>query len=86
MAKKRTTEIHPIVRMLFDKAGGKIVRCSPDWGGTYGVTKAGITTQVCGYKTEEAAMEGFVIDSAGSSIGRVMLKMLKDFHDKAAKK
>lgn len=69
-----------LVRRLCDDGGFVLVRCDDSWGGTYGWTTEGNNGRVCGYKTEDAAREGFILDATGSKLGAVMLKMLRELY------
>ena len=66
-----------LVRLLCDEGSFVLVRCDESWGGTYGWTTVGSNAHICGYKTEDAAREGFILDAAGSKLGAVMLKLLR---------
>ena len=66
-----------LVRLLCDEGGFILSRCDESWGGTYAWSTEGSNGRVCGYKTEDAAREGFILDATGSKLGAVMLKLLR---------
>lgn len=74
-----------LVRRLCDEGGFVLVRCEESWGGTYGWTTGDRKSSVCGYKTEDAAREGFILDATGSRLGAVMLKMLCEIYEQDSK-
>jgi len=80
--KKAATPATPdaLTKHLCDLGGCVIQRCSKDWGGTYAWSIVDSGSAVCGYKTEVAAMEGFIADACGSRLGTIMLAMLKKLY------
>jgi len=53
-----------------------IVRCEPNWGGTFGYTsKPSLNCRVCGFKTEMAARRSAFSDVvADNPIGKAFMK------------
>lgn len=79
-AKRKKATVSPLVRHLCEQGGCSIQRCSKDWGGTYAWSSVDSWGKVCGYKTEAAAMEGFIASACGSRLGTIMLAMLKKLY------
>ena len=60
------------------KAGVRIVSCDPEWGGRFAYQTGKSTNYtMCGFKSENAAYEHWLNDQFGSSVGKLVLKLLR---------
>ena len=59
-------------------AGCIVVECGPGWGGRYGyTTEDAPNCTTCGFKTKQAAREGFMLDTFGEVAGAAVLALLE---------
>lgn len=63
----------------FAKESGVIIgRCDKSWGGTFSYTIFGQeNVSFCGYKTENAALNGWLADTFGQHTVKAIKKLLK---------
>ena len=63
---RKSTVVDPMLKKFADGAGVKTVRCSKDWGGTWGYRVYGpASINVNGFRTEAAAYKGWAEDTFG---------------------
>jgi hypothetical protein len=56
--------------------------CGPEWGGRYGFKAPDDTNlSICGYKTPEKAMEGWLRYTVGEKAYKVVKSLLEVTHD-----
>jgi len=72
-------ELHEIAKLT----GEEISRCEPSWGGTWAYGSKG--WRICGFKTEEKAIQSILEDKFGGPLGKLCLKLLKKHKTKQAK-
>jgi hypothetical protein len=59
-------------------AGLTIIRCSEEWGGTFGyVTKDAPNTKIVGFKKEEMIYKSWLISTFGENTAKAIIKLLK---------
>lgn len=65
------------LKQFADKAGMVVVDCGAGWRGRYGYsTDDAPNCTTCGFKTKQAAREGWLRDTFGTVCGDAVLKLL----------
>lgn len=77
MKSSNSSNYKELLDLLCTEGGFVLSRCEEDFGGTYAWSTKGSNTRICGYKTEQAAREGFIADATGSKMGKIMLDLLR---------
>ncbi len=65
------------LRRLAKTAGVSILRCGPEWGGTFAYAVKGQGAIICGYRSRHDALKGWLSSELSSKTARLLLAMLK---------
>jgi hypothetical protein len=71
------------LREIVKLTGNELCRCEPSWGGTWGYGNG--SGKICGFKTEEKAIQAILEDKFGGPLGELCLKLLKKHKPKESK-